>query len=100
MEPEVGKTHCSHVSRTDADLAAVGRSRDAAALEILLRPLVQPAYRLAYTTLRNRDDAEDGVQEATLPSVANYRRVVETASRLSFGAGSFDVPNPKRAFGP
>jgi len=34
--------------------------------EALLAPLLQPAYGLAYSLTRNRDDAEDLVQEAAL----------------------------------
>ena len=36
--------------------------------ELLLRPLLQPAYRFAYMMLRDRTAAEDAVQEAALKS--------------------------------
>ena len=39
---------------------------DEAALGALLAPLLLPAYRLAYGMLRNREEAEDAVQEAAL----------------------------------
>lgn len=39
---------------------------DEAALEDLLAPLFLPAYRLAFGMLRNREEAEDAVQEAAL----------------------------------
>ena len=38
--------------------------REAAELDELLRPLMQPAYRLAFGMLRDRQDAEDAVQES------------------------------------
>lgn len=82
VEPEVDETHCTHVSSTDADLVAAARSKDAAAFEILLRPLIQPAYRLAYTMLRNRDDAEDAVQEAALNAWRHAGRLREDTSSL------------------
>lgn len=40
--------------------------RQAAALDDLLAPLMLPAYRLAFGMLRNREEAEDAVQEAAL----------------------------------
>jgi RNA polymerase sigma-70 factor (ECF subfamily) len=54
------------VSDVEADLVAAVRTRDAGAFEMLIAPLIQPAYRLAYSMLRNRDEAEDAVQEAAL----------------------------------
>lgn len=39
---------------------------DTAELDGLLGPLMQPAYRLAYGMLRDRQEAEDAVQEAAL----------------------------------
>jgi RNA polymerase sigma-70 factor (ECF subfamily) len=39
---------------------------DEADLEVLLAPLFLPAYRLAFGMLRNREEAEDAVQEAAL----------------------------------
>ena len=66
MEPKVGKTHCSHVSSTDADLVAAARSGDAAAFRDSVEAAHSARYRLAFTMLRNRDDGEDAVQEAAL----------------------------------
>jgi RNA polymerase sigma-70 factor (ECF subfamily) len=40
--------------------------REAVELEALLAPLMFPAYRLAFGMLRNREEAEDAVQEAAL----------------------------------
>jgi len=39
---------------------------DRAAFDGLIAPLIEPAYRLAYAILRQREAAEDMVQEATL----------------------------------
>src|SRR2546422_9475241 len=36
------------------------------AFEILLEPLIEPGYRLAFSLLQQREAAEDAVQEATL----------------------------------
>lgn len=70
------------MSSTEADLVAAARSRDAAAFEILLRPLIQPAYQLAYSMLRNRDEAEDAVQEAALNAWRHAGRLREDTSSL------------------
>ena len=40
--------------------------RETAELDGLLNPLMMPAYRLAFGMLRNREEAEDAVQEAAL----------------------------------
>lgn len=44
----------------------LGAISEEADLEILLAPLFLPAYRLAFGMLRNREEAEDAVQEAAL----------------------------------
>src|SRR5206468_1475292 len=46
------------------DLVARARGGDASAFALLLDPLWEPAYRLAYSMLRDRAAAEDAVQEA------------------------------------
>jgi len=43
------------------------------ALDELLAPLMVPAYRLAYGMLRDRQDAEDAVQEAALNAWSHRR---------------------------
>lgn len=48
------------------DLVARARGGDASAFALLLDPLWEPAYRLAYAMLRDRSAAEDAVQEAAL----------------------------------
>ena len=45
---------------------AEARSGDQVAFEVLITPLIHPAYRLAYAILRRREAAEDAVQEAVL----------------------------------
>jgi RNA polymerase sigma-70 factor (ECF subfamily) len=70
------------VSDTQADLVAAVRARDPGAFETLLAPLIQPAYRLAYSMLRNRDDAEDAVQEAALNAWRHAGRLREETSSL------------------
>jgi RNA polymerase sigma-70 factor, ECF subfamily len=46
------------------DLVARARGGDASAFALLLDPLWEPAYRLAYSMLGDRTAAEDAVQEA------------------------------------
>lgn len=46
----------------EAEHTAVDRD----AFEALIGPLAEPAYRLALTILRQREEAEDAVQEATI----------------------------------
>jgi RNA polymerase sigma-70 factor, ECF subfamily len=48
------------------DLVDRARGGDSAAFALLLDSLWEPAYRLAYTMLRERTAAEDAVQEAAL----------------------------------
>lgn len=48
----------------DLPLVELARSGDEAAFEALLLPMVEPALRLAYALLRDRQAAEDAVQEA------------------------------------
>ena len=45
---------------------AEARAGDQVAFETLIRPLIHPAYRLAYAMLRRREAAEDAVQESVL----------------------------------
>jgi RNA polymerase sigma-70 factor (ECF subfamily) len=50
----------------EADLVTRALAGDEYALDTLLRPLLVPAYNLAYMMLRDRNSAEDAVQEAAL----------------------------------
>jgi RNA polymerase sigma-70 factor (ECF subfamily) len=70
------------VSSTEAELLAAARTSDAAAFETLLRPLIEPAYRLAYAMLRDRDEAEDAVQEAALNAWRHAGRLREDTTSL------------------
>lgn len=47
---------------------------EAAELDELLGPLMVPAYRLAFGMLRNREEAEDAVQEAALRAWRHRQR--------------------------
>lgn len=47
-------------------LARLDRAGDDGAFERLIEPLQLPAYHLAFAVLRNREAAEDAVQEATV----------------------------------
>jgi RNA polymerase sigma-70 factor, ECF subfamily len=49
-----------------SDLTARAKAGDKGAFDAILRPLFQPAYHLAYVMLRDREAAEDAVQEAAL----------------------------------
>ena len=50
----------------DADLVRDAKRGDDAAFTSLLRPLLEPAYRLAVGMLQDRQLAEDAVQEAAV----------------------------------
>jgi RNA polymerase sigma-70 factor (ECF subfamily) len=60
------------------------RGGDAAAFESAVRDLLQPAYRLALTMLRDSDRAEDAVQEATIHAWSNLGRLREDGSLRSW----------------
>ena len=49
------------------------------AFEELLRPLIQPAYRVAFAQLRDRGQAEDAVQEACLKAWRGFGRLRDRA---------------------
>lgn len=50
------------------DLVTKALAGDQLALDSLLRPMLKPAYKLAYMMLRDREAAEDAVQSAALKS--------------------------------
>lgn len=58
-----------------ADLVASAIRGDTSAFALLLDPLWDPAYRLAFSMLGNREAAEDAVQEAALKAWRNIRRL-------------------------
>lgn len=51
------------------------RLGDKRAFEELLRPLIEPAYRLAFAMLREREAAEDAVQEMALKGWRHRGRI-------------------------
>ena len=59
------------------DLGLLNRARmgDRVAFEEILRPLVEPAYRLALAMLREREAAEDAVQEMALKGWRHRSRI-------------------------
>ena len=60
---------------TSGDLLASARSGDASAFALLLDSLWEPAYRLAFSMLGDREAAEDAVQEAALKAWRNVRNL-------------------------
>ena len=50
----------------EEELVRLAKAGDGAAFDDLLQPLLEPAFRLAMTMLRDRSAAEDAVQEAAL----------------------------------
>ena len=59
----------------DLDLLNRARLGDRVAFEEILRPLVEPAYRLALAMLREREAAEDAVQEMALKGWRHRSRI-------------------------
>ncbi len=51
---------------------------DEGAFDALIGPLVEPGYRLAFSMLGNREEAEDAVQEATIKAWRNLRQLKDT----------------------
>jgi RNA polymerase sigma-70 factor (ECF subfamily) len=52
----------------DPDLVSRAKNGDRSAFDHLVGPLVEPAFRLAYGMLHDRNAAEDAVQEAAIRS--------------------------------
>jgi RNA polymerase sigma-70 factor (ECF subfamily) len=59
----------------DAGVLTRAREGDRQAFEEILRPLVQPAYRLALAMLHEREAAEDAVQEMALKAWRHRARI-------------------------
>jgi RNA polymerase sigma-70 factor (ECF subfamily) len=68
--------------KDEAELIARAREGDRGAFESLLRPLIDPGYRLAYTILGRRPESEDAVQEAALKAWTNIGQLREGAGSL------------------
>lgn len=71
LAPAIARSELDRASlilELEPDSAARMVTGDELALDRLLRPLLTPAYRLAYMMLRDREAAEDAVQEAALKS--------------------------------
>jgi RNA polymerase sigma-70 factor, ECF subfamily len=66
----------------DRELVAAARRRDAVAFDLLLRPLIEPGYRLAYSMLQRREEAEDAVQEAALNAWRSIHRLREDTESI------------------
>jgi RNA polymerase sigma-70 factor (ECF subfamily) len=56
-------------------LLEAARLGDRRAFEDVLRPLIEPAYRLAFAMLREREAAEDAVQEMALKAWRHRIRI-------------------------
>lgn len=67
---------------SDRELVAAARRRDPAAFDVLLRPLIEPGYRLAYSMLQRREEAEDAVQEAALNAWRSIHRLREDTDTI------------------
>ena len=59
----------------EPDLLSRARQGDRLAFEEVLRPVIQPAYRLALAMLRDADAAEDAVQEMALKAWRHRGRI-------------------------
>jgi RNA polymerase sigma-70 factor (ECF subfamily) len=65
----------------NADLIAAARHGDRPSFEALLRPLIDPAYGMAFAMVGQREAAEDAVQEAALKAWRSVARIrPDTAS--------------------
>src|SRR4030088_912220 len=63
----------------DPDLVRDAKRGDEAAVTSLLRPLLEPAYRLAAGMLQDRQLAEDAVQEAAVKAWRKLHQLREGA---------------------
>jgi RNA polymerase sigma-70 factor (ECF subfamily) len=59
----------------ELDLLERASRGDQQAFEAILRPLIQPAYRLALAMLGEREAAEDAVQEMALKGWRHHNRI-------------------------
>ena len=65
-----------------------GLRGERAAFEALIGPLIEPAYHVAFAVLRDRQEAEDAVQEAAL---AAWRKIGELRDRSAARSWFFKI---------
>ena len=63
------------MSQIEAGLLEQARSGNRDAFDLLVGPLIEPAYRLAFGMLHDREAAEDAVQEATFKAWTRLENV-------------------------
>jgi RNA polymerase sigma-70 factor (ECF subfamily) len=61
------------VAIPDAGLLGAARDGDQSAFDSLVGPLIEPAFKLAVVMLRDPDEAQDAVQEATVKAWRGLR---------------------------
>ncbi|TMC32991.1 MAG: RNA polymerase sigma factor [Chloroflexi bacterium] len=77
----------STASVVDAGLIQAAREGDEPAFDALVGPLIEPAFKLAVVVLRDPNEAQDAVQEATVKAWRSLGRLRdETAVRQWFFA--------------
>jgi RNA polymerase sigma factor (sigma-70 family) len=59
---------------SEAELVAAAQSGDKDAFSVLVNPCYRPTFQLALGIMRNREDAEDALQEAMLKAFCNLRQ--------------------------
>jgi RNA polymerase sigma-70 factor (ECF subfamily) len=62
-------------SVAETELTQAARAGDAVAFDALLDPLMEAGYRLAFTMLRDRQAAEDVVQEAAFKAWKKFHQL-------------------------
>jgi RNA polymerase sigma-70 factor (ECF subfamily) len=67
-------------SLDESDLIEAARAGDELAFDALVGPLIEPAFRLAVVFLRDSDEAQDAVQEASVKAWRNLRRLRNDAA--------------------
>ncbi len=65
----------NEMSQFEAGLLEQARSGDRGAFDLLVGPLIEPGYRLAFGMLHDREAAEDAVQEATFKAWTRLENV-------------------------
>jgi RNA polymerase sigma-70 factor, ECF subfamily len=65
----------STASMAEGELIRAARKGDEAAFDSLVGPLIDPAFKLALVLLRDADEAQDAVQEATIKAWRSLDRL-------------------------